>query len=595
MLTSTNLAPIPFIGHCDNARLQMSAKQLAQTLTHLNCEVPKVISHDYQYLSDSTQLFHCIAQYDGRIIYENDDIMLVYYQISSDQSYIQPYETPQVKRTSSFYATQLRYRRPIGDFHVGDILFEYDCFHNNIPTYGYNLWTAYLSWFGFNHEDATVLSNHALNTLHATKTEQVLIPIYEYSTFRTLYPNSPYRFIPAVGQEISDNVIAYRNQVKTGSNIMAQLKNMSLTDLATLSNDDSIFTAVPITSRIPNAKVISIRVHLMNKLLKTKLVDKNLELFINRMIQDAEPYQKEVVDSLRMLNKSYCNQLLAKYYVMVNKLKGDMIDKNNIVYLIEMDIAKDSPTHFGDKTTNRYANKGVCSLALPDELRPTVVRSGQPIDYISGPITGVGRMNFGQFIEGCIAKAVDHSEKVIKLDSNKIPEEILKLAKISRVLKDYDYAEKIENLAHKMEFDSILRKQFMLSVNELGLYFEAPTFANFQLKDLEDQIYKDYNFRVQEDLHISKDCIEYMTERLQLTGLPPAPSDGIILPKIFCAPIYTLKLKQEAYYKSSSRDFGAYKSTNYQPLQGRGQNGFIGASAKLGQMELIIAPLYSNI
>lgn len=240
---------------------------------------------------------------------------------------------------------------------------------------------------------------------------------------------------------------------------------------------------------------------------------------------------------------------------------------------------------------NRYANKGVCSLILPDELRPTIVRTGQPIDYISGPITGISRMNFGQFVEGCIAKAIDHSEKLILQDEENIIPELTKISEIVATLKDFDYYEKINKLINDLETDPMLKKQFILSVKELGLYIEAPGFVNCELKDIEETICRNYNIKVEEDIHISKDLYDFINDKLKLTDMPPCPSEGIIIPNIYCAPIYTLKLKQESYYRSSVRDFGSYKSTNYQPVQGRSSDGFIGASAKLGQMELKYSPI----
>ena len=236
------------------------------------------------------------------------------------------------------------------------------------------------------------------------------------------------------------------------------------------------------------------------------------------------------------------------------------------------------------------ANKGVCSfLEITDELRPIIARTGQPIDFISGPITGVGRMNFGQFVEGCISKAIDNSEQIIIKDESKIGEELRKLSKISDVLSDHEYAQKIRNLADDIDVNPNVRRQFMNSVHENGLYMEAPGFANCELQDLEKVIYDETGIRVQEDIVIKKELIQYVNEVLSSVSKKnlklPTPNHDVTLPDIYCAPIYTLKLKQEAYYRSTSRDFGSYKSTNSQPVQGRSADGFIGASARLGQME----------
>lgn len=351
MLTSTNLCVIPFLGHCDNSRLQMSAKQLGQALTHMNCQVPRLIGHDYYYLSDSTRMFKYTSPFNGEIIYANDEIIIAN-MILDNTSFLETFEVPQIMNTSSLYASQLRYKRSVGPFSIGDVLFEYDCFTNSIPTYGYNMWTAYMSFFGFNHEDAICLSESALNRMRSMKVEQVLIPIYEYSIFRNIYPDSQYRFIPEVGQTIQENTIAYRNQIRNGANVMSQLKSLSISELAALSNDEQLFNSVPITCRIPDANVLDIRVHTING--KQQLLDKNLEVYINRIRQEYEPKLREVVDSFRcMFPKPYADRLLASNYVMANKVKNDIIDKNQIIYLIELKVGKDTGSHLGDKMANR--------------------------------------------------------------------------------------------------------------------------------------------------------------------------------------------------------------------------------------------------
>ena len=89
-----------------------------------------------------------------------------------------------------------------------------------------------------NHEDSIVVSESALNKMRSTKSETILIPIYEYSMFRTVYPNSPYKFLPMVGQSVNDNIVTFRNSIKPGSNAINALKNVSISELASIANDD---------------------------------------------------------------------------------------------------------------------------------------------------------------------------------------------------------------------------------------------------------------------------------------------------------------------------------------------------------------------
>lgn len=366
MLTSTNLCVIPFLGHCDNARLQMSAKQLAQSLTHINCEVPKLLGHDYHYLSDSSKRYRCIAEKKGEIIFCDDEIMIVSYWLSEDKTYIAIYPIPEVMQTSSLFATQLRYKRQLGYFNVGDILFEYDCFHNNIPTYGYNVWTAYMSFYGFNHEDSTVLSESLLNRMRSTKIEQILIPIYQNSIFYPEYPESSYRFLPMVGQQIHGTIVTRKPAMKSSSNLLNQFKNANLSDLTSVSVNLNLQNTIPVTCRIPDAIVLDLKLHKINGNLK--IFDKDLNVYITRIREDIRPKITQTATTLlNMFPKQYASNILRSHYIMSNTTKNSLIDKNQVMYLIELTLGADMPSHLGDKTANRYANKGVCSLVIPDK------------------------------------------------------------------------------------------------------------------------------------------------------------------------------------------------------------------------------------
>lgn len=148
MICSTSLCSIPFLGNCDNSRLQMASKQLAQALTHNNCEVPKLIGKNFRILSDSSPKFRLTAPLDGIIRYTNEDIQLFNYIYEGNYLGLEVNEVPSIACSSGLHASKLRYKRDVGEFKKGDVLFEYDCFNNSIPTYGYNLNTAYMSFFG---------------------------------------------------------------------------------------------------------------------------------------------------------------------------------------------------------------------------------------------------------------------------------------------------------------------------------------------------------------------------------------------------------------------------------------------------------------
>ena len=587
MLTSTSLCPIPFLGHCDNSRLQMSAKQLSQSVTNPRCQVPKIIGENYRLLSDSTKLFKLTAPLNGIIRYVNDDIMLVNYQ-DHNGNYLSMdiFPIPPVMSCSGLYATRLRYKRDVGYFKVGDLLYEYDSFKQSIPTYGYNLSTAYMSFFGLNHEDSIVLSESAASLCRSTKVEQILIPIYTYSLFKFVYddPDS-FGFIPGIGQKIQDTTVAYKSILKTYKKPLMALKSMNITDFTKVLSNDSKFDTVPINSRITNAVVTDIRIHTIDKSKHQQLIDKHLDKILTQMSEKNLTRVRSISDDLKMMGISddERKEIIVKHYYLHNRLEKSNFDMSELVYLIEMTVSGESESHEGDKFANRFANKGVVSLIIPDELRPYAMYSKKHIDSIVGAISVISRMNFGQILEGLISKTITHCEDIIKQDPSQISDILYKISKIANILGDPNYANEIQNLSKIVKTDFETKTRFQRSVDELGLYFEAPNFANFDLKTLTDQIEQDFNVKSNEPLLIPRKLITYMNDKLKINM--PVPIDDIILPDIFVGSVYTIKLKQEAAYRSTSRDFGHYKSVSKQPSQGRNKDGLIGQGSRLGQME----------
>jgi len=147
VITSVNLCGTPFQSNTDSTRLQMASKQIQQTLTHKNCQIPYVIDENYDKITKYSNTGILFAKDSGEILYRNADILIVNYKKSG----MEIHEVPEVKKTHGVYACTLRNILKTGDhFNKGDILFEYDCFNRGVPSWGYNVSTAYNVWFGLN-------------------------------------------------------------------------------------------------------------------------------------------------------------------------------------------------------------------------------------------------------------------------------------------------------------------------------------------------------------------------------------------------------------------------------------------------------------
>ena len=73
MITSVNLCGTPFQSNTDSTRLQMASKQIQQTITHLNCDIPYVIDENYDKITKYyiSQDHYKIQTNDTRLIDNN--------------------------------------------------------------------------------------------------------------------------------------------------------------------------------------------------------------------------------------------------------------------------------------------------------------------------------------------------------------------------------------------------------------------------------------------------------------------------------------------------------------------------------------------
>jgi DNA-directed RNA polymerase subunit beta len=146
MIVSVNLNTIPFLSSTDSTRASMSAKQIQQALTCMNTEIPYVIGSDYRTLIDTSKMSCIQAEDDGVVLYKNDDLIIVQY---INLNKVHDIYLPPIKKTTGSFGTKLRFALAQGTkFKKDDILANYDCFFNGVPSYGYNTFTAYFPFFG---------------------------------------------------------------------------------------------------------------------------------------------------------------------------------------------------------------------------------------------------------------------------------------------------------------------------------------------------------------------------------------------------------------------------------------------------------------
>lgn len=589
MITSVNLCGTPFQSNTDSTRLQMVSKQIQQTLVHKNCETPYVIDENYNMISQYSPLGIYIAKDNGYVTYKNSDIIVINYNDLG----VEVHEIPEIKKCSAIYASNLRFCLDQGThFKKGDIIFEYADFRNGVLSCGYNVFSAYNVWFGFNHEDSLVISESFANRAKYNSYEKITIPIYEYTLLDIIYPDG-FLYFPKIGQQVKKKTVCQNfipkdidetncNTINLKEKVLKILKSMSVSDYIKLNRHDSEinnFKKQETSTKIKDGILSGFKIHKINE---KKLIDKKLQDVLEKL---HNVYSQHILDTynefINNFSDSFSKKLLKEYYVFTNKnddkIKLD-INMSDCVYIIEFEITKEDHSYIGDKFTNRYAGKGVCSLILPDDLRPIALQSNKPIDLLFNPFGVYSRMNLGQVIDGAISKTVMFCDEQIKSDESKTKEIISWLNDniIYHLNENKEYYLRIKNEIIKNLDDDNFKQKFLDNIKKDHLFIEGPCFSHIDLRKLQENL-----INVNEDILIKKETINYISDRLKIKNDFVVTQD-IIRRNIFCAPMYINKLYKLTKSIINARDFGQVKDITQQPLRGRAQGG----GSRLGQMEI---------
>lgn len=359
-VTSVNLSVTPFASSCDSTRLNMASKQFSQSLTHLNCEIPYIISNEWSTLSKSSGLGIGYAEDDGEVILNACELLIIYYYRGDYKLF----HIPPIRATTSIYCSCLRDSLPTGKvFHKDDILFEYDSFKLGIPSSGYNTNIAYFPFFGYNHEDSLVISENLAYRARHRYTENVYIPIYEFTLLSKIYDNR-YGYFPEIGEKINGNIVAsnllprsFENKKDSGNaesiktHVIQLLNQMSLSDLINtkIRGGKRGFSTEKITSHIEDGILTGFKIHKLKK--DACLIDKDLQQILEYLYKKYSIY---VVNSYKvisnLINDNYARRLIKENFVYSDRDKiRKSLNLKDVAYVLELEITKEEGIRLGDK------------------------------------------------------------------------------------------------------------------------------------------------------------------------------------------------------------------------------------------------------
>ncbi len=350
-MVSVASALIPFLEHDDANRALMGANMQRQAVPLVRPEVPLVgTGMERRAAVDSGHVI--LAEGDGTVLeatgrrivikYDNDDLGEKSYQL--------------VKFTRSNQGTCLN-QRPLvvrGErVTAGQPIIDSSSTQDGDLALGQNILCAFMSWEGYNFEDAIILSE---NLVREDKFTSIHIEKHEVEARQTkLGDEEITRDIPNVGEDAlsqldEDGIIRIGAEVREGDILVGKITPKGETELTA---EEKLLRAI-FGEKAREVKDTSLRVPHgeRGKVIEVKVFDRNNH--------DGLP-------------------------AGVNKL-------------VRVSIAQRRKISEGDKMAGRHGNKGVISRILPREDMP-YLEDGTPIDIILNPIGVPSRMNIGQVLE----------------------------------------------------------------------------------------------------------------------------------------------------------------------------------------------------
>ena len=540
-INSVNTSQVPFCEHDDTVRLQMSSSQQRHAVMLEKFDLPLVQSGTEGMYTDYTS-FLKRAEDDGVVIYKDNDVLVVKYNNGEFKTFHVGFRKLYIS-ILDFYHVYYN----VGDtFKKGDILAESNYLNNGKITLGKNLNTCITPWYGYNYEDAIVISESARkNKVFASvHYGELIIEIPENKVLLNLNDDiENYVAIPPVGTKI-----------KKGETV-ARVKAID-----TEKFTDVVFEPVSEVHSDEDGEIIDIKI------------------YANKWNRSFEQYNKFIVDFVKAQNdykrklESDLSQYLSREQVdsVLNTLEINKSEKNNYKIKgdcvdgirIEITYRYERNLQLGDKLANRHGNKGTISRFVPDELMPVNTEDGTRADIVINPLGIVSRMNIGQVYECHLSQAVINLKKMSfnMLDSGKSIDDVKSFiygfVDIIDKTPDKNYSAQLKEIFDPIQEIDVIKKAIE------NFYVIQPPFQSIGTDELDR-------------------AMEYTNSKYEVTCFDPVSGKNI-QNKIVFGSLYFMKLNHISQDKLAARGIGPYSAKTSQPLGGKTRKG----GQRLGEMEV---------
>ena len=349
MVFSVATALIPFLENDDANRALMGSNMQRQAVPLLMTEAPVVGTGMEEKSAVDSGV--CVVAEEGGVVERSASTEIV---IRQDDGKLRTYKLTKFLRSNQ---SNCYNQRPIvfkGDrIEAGDVIADGPSTSNGEMALGKNPLIGFMTWEGYNYEDAVLLSERLVQDDVYTS---VHIEEYEAEARDTkLGPEEITRDIPGVGDEALKDldergIIRIGAEVRAGDILVGKVTPKGETELTA-----------------------------EERLLRAIFGEKARE------VRDT---------SLKVPHGEYGIVVDAKVFTREN---GDELSPG-VNQSVRIYIAQKRKISVGDKMAGRHGNKGVVSRVLPVEDMP-FLPNGRPLDIVLNPLGVPSRMNIGQVLE----------------------------------------------------------------------------------------------------------------------------------------------------------------------------------------------------
>ncbi|EDP67149.1 DNA-directed RNA polymerase subunit beta [Carnobacterium sp. AT7] len=342
-------ACIPFLENDDSNRALMGANMQRQAVPLIHPQGPLV----------GTGMEHVAARDSGAALICKNDGIVEYVdaneiRVRQENGALNKYAVTKFRRSNSGTCYN---QRPIvekGDrVEKGEILADGSSMENGEMALGQNPLVAFMTWEGYNYEDAIIMSERLVKDDVYTS---IHIEEFESEARDTkLGPEEITRELPNVGDDALKDldemgIIRIGAEVKDGDLLVGKVTPKGVTEL---SAEERLLHAI-FGEKAREVRDTSLRVPHGG----------------GGTVHDVKIFTREAGDEL----SPGVNMLVRVYIVQKRKINE------------------------GDKMAGRHGNKGVVSLIMPEEDMP-FMPDGTPVDIMLNPLGVPSRMNIGQVLE----------------------------------------------------------------------------------------------------------------------------------------------------------------------------------------------------